>query len=234
MAVETFAAFVAEQALGIAVGAVAVVAAPLIGPRLGTFSHDVYDGAKTAVSSVQHKAGGVTATTVSAGGAAITRVRSVAARTNGSSDVVVAVAPADVVVAATPVDEPGALMKPVVDSGRGAYNSVVGGVHWYGEQWSDLAYEARAGLAHGERAATADVLAELADAKIVHNSPGRARLRLQQIKGDGALAAKVAAALEGVRGVERVQASPSSGSLLIFYDLSYYGSLEALLQSIGE
>jgi hypothetical protein len=217
MPVETFAVFAAEQAVGIAVGAIAVVAAPKVGPKLGSLGHDLLQGTKTAVHTVQEKSGLIAATTASSGGVALAKARSAAAKTTDRSTALVT---------ATPITGSGVLAKPVA--------AISEGVHWYGEQWSDLVEEARAELAPAEEASAAETLANLTEAKIVSDLPGRARLRLRQIKGNNVLGDEIVGSLVNVAGIEKVQAKASTGSLLVIYDTESYASLETLLESVGE
>ncbi|PWB83795.1 MAG: hypothetical protein C3F11_04760 [Methylocystaceae bacterium] len=52
-------------------------------------------------------------------------------------------------------------------------------------------------------------------AKIVHETPGRTRLRVGDKRGDGAFFASVATGLSGIPGVYEVDVRPLTGSILI-------------------
>jgi heavy-metal-associated domain-containing protein len=62
-------------------------------------------------------------------------------------------------------------------------------------------------------------------ARVVHSIPGRARLRASEIKGDERALEALRSALEDTPGVQNVQVSARTGSLL----LEYQGSIEAVL-----
>jgi Heavy metal associated domain 2 len=119
-------------------------------------------------------------------------------------------------------------------SGRRIAETITGGAERYFEHWEDLVVEARATLrAPDQGLSVGETLALLSEAKVESDLPGRVRLRLKQLRGRKSLAAQTAGALEGVEGVERVEASALTGSVLIFYDSRRYGSREALLGAVG-
>lgn len=70
----------------------------------------------------------------------------------------------------------------------------------------------------------ADTSTLLARAEVAHQLPGRMRLRVLAQRGSGRLLADLAARLEAVPGVHRVQANPRTGSLL----LAHSGDAEAI------
>ena len=235
MPVETFAAFATEQALGIVVGAVAVVAAPTVGPKLGEWGHNVVEGTKTATHNLREKGAAVAAVSTAGSATALTKIRDGAV---GSASIARGVASdtanrTTALVAATPAMASTSLTKPLAESSRNAYGTVVDGARWYGEQWADLVSEARAGLSSGEGAAVRDVLADLSEAKVTSDLPGRARLRVSAIRGDKPLAEQVAESLAGISSVDQVRANANSGSLLVCYDTAQFASLDALLQSLA-
>jgi len=55
---------------------------------------------------------------------------------------------------------------------------------------------------------------------VVHAIPGRLRLKVDKVKGDPAFAQKAEDTLGQVSGIERVEAKPLTGSVLIYYDLA--------------
>jgi len=185
MPVQTFASFVTEQAVGIAIGVVAVVAARKVGPRLATVTQNSRYSSAAAVSA---KLGAVV------------------------------------------------VAKPVKTAGQVIYEQVAGSVQWYGEQWEDLigeAYAWRTTAIDQDGSHTANILAGLSGAKIVCDLPGRLRLRLSPLKGDEHLAAACTAALVGTPGINQVQVSPHSGSILICYDPGLYASSDSLRQALA-
>jgi len=232
MPVETFAAFATEQALGIAVGAIAVVAAPTVGPKLGAWSHNLVDGTKAAAFSAKEKSSQIAGMGVGSSAAALTTVRGTASKVlDVASDTA---SRTTALVAATPVLASTAMAKPLSESSQKVYGGVVGGARWYGEQWSDLVHEARAGLSNGEGATVKDVLTSLPDAKVTTDLPGRVRLRLPAIQGDKTLAEQIADSLGGISGIDQVQVNANSGSVLICYASAQFASLETLLQSVAD
>jgi len=56
--------------------------------------------------------------------------------------------------------------------------------------------------------------------KVVHALPGRVRLKLAQVKGDLELARKAQEKFAAVPGIQKVEANPVTGSLLVLYDLA--------------
>jgi hypothetical protein len=55
---------------------------------------------------------------------------------------------------------------------------------------------------------------------VVHAIPGRLRLKVDKVKGDPVFAQKAEDTLRQVSGIERVEAKPLTGSVLIYYDLA--------------
>lgn len=67
-----------------------------------------------------------------------------------------------------------------------------------------------------------------AEARVVHFTPGRLRVRVDHLKDNPALANQVQDLLAGVEGVETVKANALTGSLLIQYDPAQTASLDVL------
>lgn len=55
---------------------------------------------------------------------------------------------------------------------------------------------------------------------VVHAIPGRLRLKVDKVKDDPAFAQKAEDTLGQVSGIERVEAKPLTGSVLLYYDLA--------------
>jgi hypothetical protein len=186
MALSGFTGFVAEQALGIVVGAAAVVAAPVVVPKLRTLGKGVANGTRAAAE----KAGQV-----------------------GS-----VVGP------------------PVMQTGFRVYRRVSNRALWYGEWWSALMSEVQAEqvpeIAAGAVTPQA-ILTGLPRARVVSDVPGRARLRVNRLRGKPDLAIQTAEALLTVPGLRHVEVSPHTGSVLIGFDKRRYRSLDDLLNTIA-
>ena len=67
-------------------------------------------------------------------------------------------------------------------------------------------------------------------AELVHQLPGRLRLRVDSRRGDSAFFADMAKRVAGMAGVRAVRANPRTGSLLIEHD----GAADALVRSASE
>lgn len=129
---------------------------------------------------------------------------------------------------------PAQLAGPLGDATRSAYEKLAGGVEWYFEHWVDLVEEIKAEqTARLESLALSDVLAALSEAKVASNIPGRARLRLPQLKKQADLCAQVAEAIKAAPAVDSVQVSAITGSILAFYNAARYPSLDALLRAVA-
>ncbi|NJN81593.1 MAG: hypothetical protein HC802_04430 [Caldilineaceae bacterium] len=228
MPVETFATFVVEQAVGIAVGAVAVAIAPKVGPKLSDWRYDIVEGAKTAIYEVQDKSSRLVAMTAVGGNTAIESGAGDGKRDRWQTTALVATGTGAATAAATAV-----IANPVADSARNAYATMAGGVVWYGEQWSDLFHEAHESVFPNASTSAKEVLAGLGEAKVISDLPGRARVRVGALRGNDVLAGQVAEALVSVKGVEQVQANANTGSLLVNYDGQRFGSLDSLLESLA-
>jgi hypothetical protein len=72
-------------------------------------------------------------------------------------------------------------------------------------------------------------LAGPTDAAVVHDSPGRLRLKLPDRKGDEAFLTELADRLLGVDGVHEVRANPLTGSVLLLHHGADSGALKAAL-----
>ena len=76
-----------------------------------------------------------------------------------------------------------AVTEPVVHHSRKLYAKAATGAQWYAEQWEDLLVEARhMALGTSSHVTVADVMADLANAKVVSDIPGRLRLRLKELR----------------------------------------------------
>jgi hypothetical protein len=75
-----------------------------------------------------------------------------------------------------------------------------------------------------------DTSTSLPLAELVHQLPGRLRLRVDSRRGDAAFFAGVAKRVAEIAGVRAIRANPRTGSLLIEYD----GTAEALARSARE
>jgi hypothetical protein len=56
--------------------------------------------------------------------------------------------------------------------------------------------------------------------QVVHALPGRVRLKVAKVKGDPEFARKAQEKFAAVPGIQKVEANPITGSLLILYDLA--------------
>jgi hypothetical protein len=113
-------------------------------------------------------------------------------------------------------------------------NKVSGGAKWYGAQCSDLFGEAQLAWAarHSDSVTLAGLLASMADAAVLSDTPGRARLRLVHLKGRADRSVFIADVVATMPGVHQVSASPHTGTVLIQYDTMRYVSLDSLLDWI--
>ena len=122
----------------------------------------------------------------------------------------------------------------VTSAAQKAYDKVAGSVQWYLEQWEDLIEEARVEWAAGkEQINLDDLLAGLAEAKIVTDFPGRVRVRDAQLKGQTRLAQQCVEKLDQLDGIDEVHASPLTGSILLIYDRQQFESRDALLEAVA-
>jgi len=55
--------------------------------------------------------------------------------------------------------------------------------------------------------------------QIVHCLPGRVRAKFSRLKGDAALAREMQHTLAAIEGIQHVEVSPTTGSVLVVYDL---------------
>jgi hypothetical protein len=62
------------------------------------------------------------------------------------------------------------------------------------------------------------------DIRVVHAIPGRIRLKIQKLKNDPAAVNEVVARLRKLPGIDRVEASPTTGSVVVSYGTSASGS----------
>jgi len=73
--------------------------------------------------------------------------------------------------------------------------------------------------------------------QVVHALPGRVRLKVAKVKGDPSFARQAEERLSQVLGIERVEAKPATGSLLIYFSLAELmaqGALAALTDGFSE
>ncbi len=188
----TLADFIVEQAVTIAIGAVAVAAAPKVAPKVVALGSDFSAKTKAKVAALPMAS---SAAAVTAGGASAVRANARAA-------------------------------------GQGVSRSVTGGVAWFGQQWGDLLDEATADSAAAD-IDPASVLSGASLTNVASFAPGRARLRLQELRGQPRLAEEVAAAVAAVAGIEQVRAKSATGSLVILFDADQYTTPESLLQTLA-
>jgi len=77
--------------------------------------------------------------------------------------------------------------------------------------------------------------------QLIHTLPGRVRVRLPRLKGDAALAGEIERALTPLAGIQHVEASTTTGSVLVLYeprlleslDIEAIGSLLGLATTLG-
>ena len=201
--VEVFAAFIAEQALQMALGGAAfVMVAPALVSNVGT------PGQVAASNSI-----------------AITEnaqpIVSSALTVNVSGIAVVPTFPA----AASLVTKPGHIIYMKAAGGahwyRGKVTSLIADA------------QAARTSQYADTMTLAGILASLPKARVVSDIPGRARLRVKYLRGRASQARYTADALVTAPGINRVKASSYTGSLLIYYDTRQYSSLDALLEWIA-
>ena len=108
------------------------------------------------------------------------------------------------------------VVQPVAKTGQQLFGKVIGGVHWYLEQWEDLVEEAKEMVTPGDDGVSAaDILARLSEAKVASECPGRIRWRFKELKGRTHLAEAVASALVSAPGVNQVSVRALTGSVLV-------------------
>jgi hypothetical protein len=69
---------------------------------------------------------------------------------------------------------------------------------------------------------------ELKGITVAHALPGRVRLKIPKVKDNQNLARQAQEKLGQVKGIQRVEANPATGSLLILYDSALIASMETL------
>ena len=208
MPVATFAEFVAEQAIAIALGAAAIVVAPKAGPKLAELGSDLSAKVKTMTDS-----------TPPAGAADTAAAAGETPTANGDGPASTAAAAAAVAAA-----------------GRSLAEKLAGGAQMLGQQWSALLAEVAAESPPPETAApdARGVLAGMSAGNVVSFAPGRARLRLHALRGQPSLVQPLGDALTAVQGVHQVQANAATGSVLLLFDARQYPTTEALLEAITQ
>lgn len=201
MPVETVVGFATEQAVGILVGAAAVAVAPMIAPKLRSVMGGAQDATVDAVDSAKD-AGSTLMDKTSAAGAQVVSAGTAAAV---------------------------AVTQPLAGTGKSAYHGAMAGAHWYLEHWADITAEAHEWVWPATHMTPAEVAATLPTAKVVSDLPGRARIHLEPIRRNGALAKQVAAQVASHLEGGKVTASAATGNVLIHYDRAQFGSLGELL-----
>jgi hypothetical protein len=113
-------------------------------------------------------------------------------------------------------------------------HGVSSGAQWYGERWSDLLGEAHLewNSRRSDSLTLAGLLASMADAPVLSDTPGRARLRMVYLKGREDRSTFIAEAVAKMPGILRVSTSPYTGTVLIHYDTMRFVSLDSLLNWI--
>lgn len=127
-----------------------------------------------------------------------------------------------------------AAAKPIIDAGHSVYHKAAVHAERYFEHWVDLVEEIKAEQEVPDQPVLSldDILTSLATAGVASESTGRVRLRLPALHGQRELAEQVADVLVNVPGVLRVQVSPITGSVLIFFNARVYPSSSDLLDAI--
>jgi hypothetical protein len=64
--------------------------------------------------------------------------------------------------------------------------------------------------------------------EVAHALPGRVRFKISKLKHDPELSRELGQRLAGVEGIERVEISPLTGSVLVIFDQTKLHSLESL------
>lgn len=67
------------------------------------------------------------------------------------------------------------------------------------------------------------------DIRVVHRMPGRIRFRSERLKANTGFAREIEETLSPIAGIQAVEASPVTGSVLVLYDLERLTSLDSLL-----
>ena len=73
----------------------------------------------------------------------------------------------------------------------------------------------------------------IAGIKVAHALPGRIRVKISRLKGDPAFGRELQERLSDVRGIQRVEVHPVTGSVLVLYAAEELDSLEALMSLAG-
>lgn len=208
MPVATFAEFMAEQAVAIAIGAAAVVVAPKAGPKLAELGSDLSAKVKSMTDS-----------TPSAAAVEADAVAEQATTNYGDGPAGAAAAAAS-----------------VATVGRSLAEKLAGSAQKLGQEWSALLAEVAAESPAPEAAGpdVRNVLAAMSAGNVVSFAPGRARLRLHALRGQPDLVGPLGDALAAVEGVREAQANAATGSVLLLFDARRYPTPEALLEAITQ
>lgn len=205
MPVATFAEFVAEQAIAIAVGAAAIVVAPKAGPKLAQLGGDLSAKVKSMTDSTSPA--GAAETAAAAG-------QTPTANGDGPASAAASVAAAG-----------RSLAEKLADSAQKL------GQQW-SALLAEVTAEKPAPEAAVPGASS--VLAGITAGNVVSFAPGRARLRLHALRGQPSLAPPLEDALAAAEGIREVQANPTTGSVLLTFDAKRYPSPESLLEAITQ
>jgi hypothetical protein len=73
----------------------------------------------------------------------------------------------------------------------------------------------------------------IAGIRVVHAMPGRVRIKISRLKGNVVAARELQDRLSEVRGVQRVEANPVTGSVLVLYDPEELDPLDSLISMGG-
>lgn len=113
-------------------------------------------------------------------------------------------------------------------------HGVSGGAQWYGERWSGLLGEAHLerNSRRSDSITLAGLLASMADAQVLSDTPGRARLRMAHLKGSEDRSTFIAETVAKMPGVLQVSTNSLTGTVLIHYDTLRFVSLDSLLNWI--
>jgi hypothetical protein len=69
--------------------------------------------------------------------------------------------------------------------------------------------------------------------QVVHAIPGRIRVKMARLKENPTLVREVQERLSAVQGIQRVEANPITGSVLILYERTAFASLPSLLSLVA-
>lgn len=67
------------------------------------------------------------------------------------------------------------------------------------------------------------------EVQLTHYIPGRVRVRISKVKGNASLAEEIRQNFSAIAGIQKVEANPLTGSVLVEYDPQMVGSLGPLI-----